>query len=217
MIAKNGQYVLTRYEIKTEEIDGIAIPEIHKSSNNFYRVIGFGLDNRNSGYVSLGDIVLCDNVSEIDNVMVGIDIHEFLLRREERIIAVIGHDENGLFPKEFHEPDIVHEIGKKFAASCHATCDRILIERDVVRGYRKHGGLLMPYSHREVGRSHTGTVISVGSKAEKSTGIKKGMRICYDYYAAYGHDQDFDIVDSLNVIAVLSKYDQQMMKVDQFL
>jgi len=213
MIAKNGQYVLARYEVKAEEIGGIAIPEIHKSPNTFYRVVGFGLDNRNSGYVSLGDVVLCDNVSEVDNVMIGIDTHEFLLRREDRIVAVVGHDENGLFPQDFHKPDIIKETNEKFA-SHRATGDRVLIERDVVRGYRKHGDLLMPYSHREVTRSHTGTIISVGSKAAKEAGLKKGMRVCYDYYAAYGHDQNFDAVDSLNVIAILSKYDQKMMKVE---
>ena len=114
MIAKNGQYVLTKYEVKQEEINGIAVPEIHKSPNTFYRVVGFGLDNRNSGYVSLGDVVLCDNVSEVDNVMIGVDTHEFLLRREERIVAIVGHDENGLFPEDFHKPDITDEFEKKF-------------------------------------------------------------------------------------------------------
>lgn len=214
MIAKNGQYILSKWKNKDlQEANGILVPNSSKENQQFYVVQGFGLDNRSAGYVSIGDVVVCDRSPNLENVLIGIDNLEFHLRTEDRIYAVVDHDESEILPPEFHVID-TEAIPEEFK-DIKAAGDKVVILRDTVFGVRKHGNLFMGYSHREVARSHTGTLIAIGDRAAKATGVKIGMRVIYDYSSSHGHDYEYDMIDSLNLLAVLSKYDQQRMGLER--
>ena len=213
MLAKKNWCITLPVKTVQKNIGGIAIPEKRNPENEEFIIVGFGIDhNEADSELKLGDIVVCEN-DPTNNVSMGIGGTDVWIRKISTVSAVIGHEDDiGSLVNYKRDVAVVHDISG--FVKVDGVGDKIVIKRNILRGFYKAGDLYIPYERRELGRAHNGTVIGISEKTSAKTGIALGMQVIYDYNASFGHNPNYDIVKEENVFAVLSAEDEQQIMKD---
>jgi co-chaperonin GroES (HSP10) len=186
------------------------VPRDSVINSSALSIVGFGInhDEKNCDF-KIGDVVICEQ-DTFNNVQMGIGGIDFVLRKIDKIAAIVGHEDDIESLANFgRDVPVIHDISEMKCAE--GVGDKIVIKRNILRGFYKAGSLYVPYERRELGRAHNGTVIGISEETSKKTGISKGMQVIYDYNASFGHNFDFDIVKEENVFAILSKEDEHQI------
>ena len=165
MIGKKGWCVTLSVKTTQKTIGGITIPEKRNPENDEHIIVGFGIDHNENCELKLGDIVICES-DPYSNVQMGIGGVDLILRKLDKVVAVVGHEDDveNLINFNRNVP-VVHDISEMKCAE--GVGDKIVIKRNVLRGFYKADSIYVPYERRELGRAHNGTVIGISEETSK--------------------------------------------------
>lgn len=206
MRAKKNQYILSPIEQTEIMVGGIVTPEKRaKKTYEKFMVVAHGIEN-SEPVIKIGSVVACSCDCSVDSVFFNFKGKKCLILPADQISAI--------FEDEYSEQNITDDVLPIFPSeqSIKAVGDRIAILRDPSPKDRIVGNLYLPTSNHEHTRAHSGVVIGIGKTASEKTGLKIGHAVMYDRWSTHVQEYEFDLVDSVNVIAILSQSDIEELK-----
>jgi co-chaperonin GroES (HSP10) len=204
MIPKKGQIQIVKCTDAVEEKGGILIPVSAKNlDTDIYEVVSIyaGCED-----VKVGNRIIVEHLNLASTVKLSFDGKISMMVNESDVIAVMDDCECQAEKVEIQKADFILDDNH------NALGDAIMIFPDKREAAVSVGGIIVPMKDKELQRSHSGVVVSIGEKAAKMTGITTGMVILYDYYGAFGHQGKYDMIRSENAIAIFSVKDYEALK-----